>query len=247
MNKLLALLKKLGASQEQIAEAEAIIQETEEGHQQAIETEVQGLKKKNQELLKKLKEQDGEAAAKVPELEDKIQELTEQNKKLTKDLDTTSKENGRVKQELTDKLASEQRAISQMLVDSGLSEGLAKLKVRPEHIAILKDALSKRATVESEGDVRKAMVMTKDKDGKDLKLPLSDYLEKHWATSDEGKAFLPGSGNSGSGGAGAGGGQGAIGDAARYAELNAKDPAALSGREQAELVTLAGKIQQTQP
>lgn len=153
--------------------------------------------------------------------------LEAENTKLKADLSEAQKTSKKYEAEAkgaTEKLAAEQGAISKLLVDNGLTEGLTKLKIKPEHLPYVKAGLSSRIALETDGDMRKAIVMTKDKDGKDVKLTLSDFLEKHWATG-EGKAFIPADQNAGGGGGPPSGGNGKVMKNAEFDQLRPADQA----------------------
>lgn len=208
MNKLLELLKKLGASEEDIEAAKSEIESDKEA-------DVAGLKKKRDELLaenRKLKNGGNEDAAKLAEENAKLQEqLDSQAKELKKSGESLKKleaDKAKVEQEFGTKLAGEQAAINRLLVEEGLTKGITQIGItKPAQVAAVRALLKEKGilSVEAEGDVRKAVAKLM-KDGKETKLDLDAYL-KDWATSEEGKEFVPAAQNQG-GGAGGGTGKG---------------------------------------
>jgi hypothetical protein len=136
-------------------------------------------------------------------------------KKLTKERD-----------ESVAKAQSESAANHRLLVDNGLTDALTKAGIRKELLPAARALLKEQGiiSVETDGDVRRAVA--KLADGKAL--PLEDYVLKHFALSDDGKAFIPADGNSGGGA----GGPGRIAGAAKtmafaaHQALGPKDQAA---------------------
>lgn len=112
----------------------------------------------------------------------------------------------------------------------------------------MKGLLSKNFVVEAdEKNGRKALAVVKDKDGKERKLGVDEYL-KEWLASDEGKEFALDQGGSGGGAGGSGsGGAGSTGKRARYEALNKMEPEKMTSRDKLELVALAGDPEATKP
>lgn len=211
MEKLKALLKKLGAGDEEIGAVEAEIIADQEAA-------VEGLQRKNRELImtnKKLKASGGDDE-KVTELEAKIEELTGQ-------IAAEKKAAAKIAQERdTFKVAaeSERGAVSKLILDGGLTEALTKAGVRKELMPAARALLKERGvlSVKVDGDTRKAVAM---KDGKELDL---ESFITEFVGSDEGKAYIPGGLNSGGG---ATPGSGSAGSKTmKRAAFEALDPAA---------------------
>lgn len=241
MEKLLALLKKLGAKDEDVEAAKAEIESEKEA-------EVQGLKAKNAELLKKSREAKEGEGGKVAELEAKIDELSESLAKAKKEGDAAIKKLTTERDEALKAATSEKSAVEQLLIDGGLSAGLnGKLK-SPAFLGAVKGLLSKNFVVEADDkNGRKALAVVKDKDGKERKLGVDEYL-KEWLASDEGKEFALDQGGSGGGAGGSGsGGAGSTGKRARYEALNAMEPEKMTARDKLELVALAGDPEVAKP
>lgn len=195
MDKLKALLKKLGASSEDIADIETEIDE-------AKESEIAGLKKKNAELIAKQKAKETGDGGKVAELEAKVDELTEQNATLKRDTDKAVKKLTSERDDAQTALTSERSAVSRLVLENGLTEELTKAGIKKELLPAARAYLRERGalSVESEGDIRKAVAIIKDKAG-DRKVSIDAYV-KEFASSDEGKAFIPAEANQGSGSGG---------------------------------------------
>ena len=212
MDKLKALLKKLGAQDADIEAVEAEIAADKEA-------EVEGLKRKNAELIRKAKEARDGDGGKVAELEARIEELTEA-------WGADKKAAAKLAQERDSYKAAadaERVAVSKLILEGGLTEALTKAGVRKELLPAARALLRERGalTVKVEGDARKAVA---SKDGKELDLEafVTDFIG-----SDEGKAYIPAGLNSGGGAqAGNGGAAAKTMPLAQYAALSGKDQAA---------------------
>lgn len=212
MDKLKALLKKLGASPEDVEAVEAEIVADQEAM-------VEGLQRKNRELIvtnKKLKASGGDDDGKVAELEAKIEELTGA-------IAAEKKAAAKIAQERdTFKAAaeSERGAVSKLILEGGLTEALTKAGVRKELLPAARAYLKERGalSVKVDGEARKAVAM---KDGKELDL---ESFVTEFVGTDEGKAYIPGGLNSGGG---ANPGSGSAGSKSmKRAAFEALDPAA---------------------
>lgn len=203
MDWLKEMLKELGVD---AAKIDAIVVQAETER----EEEVAGLKQKNADLLGKLKKKDDGEGGKVAELEFKIDDLTEQLAKTARDSEKVRKSLEKERDEFKAMAASEQTAVSRLVLDNGLTEALTKAGVRKELLPAARALLKEQGilSVKSEGDVRKAVAKLA-KDGKEEELTLEDYITKHFVASESGKAFIPPSGNSGAG-AGSTGGAGSV-------------------------------------
>lgn len=217
MKTLIELLKKLGAKDEDITAVEAEIEADKEA-------EVAGLKKKNNELIAKAKAARDGDGGKVAELQDKIDELSEQIAAAKRDGDKAVKALTKERDELKTLADGEKTAVTKLLLDNGLTEALTKAGVKKELLPAARAYLKEQGvlSIKSEGDVRKAVAKLA-KDGKEAEVSLDDYVV-HFATTDEGKAFIPAGSNSG-GGAGGSGGSGGGGNKtmsrAQFAALDA--------------------------
>lgn len=226
MDKILALLKKYKATEEEIEEAKAELEET-------VAAETKGLKEKNSELIgrvKKLREGKPDSSAELEAAEKKNDELQEALRVATRDKEKAIREKERTEKELSEKLSSETTAVNRMVVDSGLQANLVKLGVKKEAMATVAGALRQKVTVRVDGDNRIAEI-----DGK----PLADYLEKVWAVSDEGKFFIPAPGSAGSGAPPAGGAAGGAGN--KPAPMKRADFDALDATAQMKYIKDGGK------
>jgi len=198
-------------------------------------------------MIKKLeKKAEGKTTEDVSALEEQIQKLTDDLEASRRESDKATKKITAERDELSKKLSDEASAINGLLIDGGLTSALAG-KVKPAHLEAVKGLLSRSFVVESDGTVRKAVAVTKDKDGKEKKIGVDDYL-KEWFAGDVGKEFAIDQGGSGGGSGGSGsGGAGPTGKRARYEALNAKKQEELTSNEKLELVVLAGDPANTKP
>lgn len=211
MKKLLEVLKDkfkaLGDREITDADLEAIASdadvtaaydaETEESIKEATE----GLSKKNVELLKEkkalqLKVKDG-TKEDLDDLEKQISDLSEKNEELTRTLTAKEKalKNAETKygvdtKALNEKLTAERTRADTMLLDKALAEGLGKITIDPAMKNVVSSHLRGMLTLVDENGERKALAKYADDKGKEVQLPFADYVEKVWAPSDEGKAFI---------------------------------------------------------
>jgi hypothetical protein len=207
MKKLLEILKKLGMKPEEIETLQAELEEE-------AEENVQGLKNKNNELIGKMKLLKSGGDGDAQRLAEENAKLQEQNEKLDKAFKKLELEKGKIEKDLSAQLASEQAAISKLLVEDGLTNALTKAGVtNPTLLASARALLKERGIVKikTEGDVRRAIAILK-KDGKDVELELETFVAKEWVSSDEGKVFVPASRNAGGGAQGGAAGGGASDD-----------------------------------
>ena len=212
MEKLKALLKKLGAQAEDIDAVEAEIIADKEA-------EVDGLKRKNAELIMKAKAARDGDGGKVAELEAKIEELTGQIAAEKKSAAKIAQERDAFKTAAD----AERGAVSKLILEGGLTEALTKAGIRKELLPAARALLKERGalSVKVDGEARKAIAM---KDGKELDL---ESFVSEFVGSDEGKAYIPGGLNSG-GGAQAGNGSAGTKSMplAQYNALSPKEQAA---------------------
>lgn len=194
MDWLKEMLKGLGVEDEKIS---AIVDQAEREQEESIA----GLKQKNSELLGKLKKKSTGEDDKVTQLEEKIDELNEQLSKVTRDSEKTKKALEKERDEAKTRAENEEKAVSRLVLDNGLTEALTASGVRKELLPAARALLKEQGnlSVKSEGEARKAVAKLVA-DGKEEELDLSEYITKHFAGTEAGKAFLNPSGNSGAGG-----------------------------------------------
>lgn len=184
---------------------------------------IEKLKAKNDELIAEKRSTKTGAEAKLADAEAKIDELTETLAKSQRDHDKALKAAEKARDEALQAVEGERGAVSKLVLENGLTDALQKAGVTPTQLPAVRAYLKEKGVlaVESEGDVRRAVAKLV-KDGKESKLSVEEYVNQ-FAASDEGKAFIPASGNAGSGAGGQRGG------------------AAVSTRTQAELSAMAPK------
>jgi len=222
VEKLIALLKKAGIAETDIAAAQEEIEAD-------IEAATAKLKIKNGELIAEKRKLQGSTNEDAIRLGDELEVLKEKYAKLEKDFGKVSKERDTVKSDLEGRLGQSEGAIHKLLIEDGLTKELAALGITdPVYQQAAKALLKEKGilSIKSEGDARRAVAVLK-KDGKDTEFSLSDFLTKEWAASDEGKKFIPAAGNHGSGAqrqTGSGSNSGA-GKTLTRAQFNALPPA----------------------
>jgi len=211
-----------------------IVDAFEEHNDEITEAATTGLSKKNSELLKEKKALQEKVKNGTKEdltdLEDKISKLTEDNEKVSGLLAAKEKElkNKETKytveqKNLADALAGERGKYNSILLENALSQGLGKVNIDKAYVNVVRSHLKNSLTIVEENGERKAVAKYQDADGKEAQLPFTDYVEKVWAPSDEGKAFIKSqaSGGAGANKLGAGGTQKSSGGAH---EENATNP-----------------------
>lgn len=190
---------------------------------------------------KQIKKLEQKAEGKSPEdvlaLESKIEELTDQLAKSTRETEKTIRQLTRERDEAVAAADGERKAVTRLTVDNELTDALSKAGIKKELIPAARALLKEQGIleVESEGDVRRAVAKMMA-DGKEQRIPLGDYITKHFATSEIGKAFIPASGDSGGGA----GGVHFAGSAART--LTLAEHQALSPKEQSAFFEGGGKL-----
>lgn len=177
MEKIVEMLKALGVKDEQIEDVKLEIDTY-------VDQQVVGLKKKNVELIRKLKQSDN------PELDVKLEELESQMKDLLKEREKLARDKERIEKEYAEKLAREEQELNTYVLENSLMQSLAKAGVRKEVLPVVATALKAKAAIKVENGARIPVIGDK---------PLSEYIEKDWANSDEGKYFIPAAGAAGSG------------------------------------------------
>lgn len=97
-------------------------------------------------------------------------------------------------EKLSGAVKSKDAALQKFLLDGGLTDALAKAKVKPEYMDAAKALLREKAAIKVDGENYLAVMGDK---------PIFDAV-KEWATSDAGKHFVLADGNSGGGAQGGG-------------------------------------------
>lgn len=211
-------------SEDKRKDAEAIFDE--------LDSVLDGYSRDVRELKRSLREKDGIKPEEFASLEKENQTLKDQLSEQSKALKKAELEG----KALSEKLVGEQNAINRLVLEDGLTKGLTELGItKPAMVAAARALLKDKGilSVKTDGEARAAIAKLK-KDGKDLELDLGAYL-KDWAGSDEGKEFIPASGN---GGSGSGKPQGKAGDKV----VNRSDWEGMKPAEQVAFVRDGGKI-----
>jgi len=151
----------------------------------------EALSAKNKELLAELRT--AKAKAKGAEIDpEEYARLQTQVEELTGKLEKVSKDSAKQIEKLTKDLSEKDGALTQHLIDGGLSTALAKAGVAPHFMDAAKAMLRGQATIKD------GHAVIGDK-------PLADHITE-WAGSDQGKHFVLAPANSGGGGQGGNGG-----------------------------------------
>jgi len=205
MDKLKELLKKLGATDEQVTEAEGLVTVST---QAAIDKEVLGLRTKNAELLKKYKDPDDNARTQLIALETKKGELEADLARAQSDLAVANTAKEKAEKDAIDKVGKANEMVSNLLVDEGLTAAFAGF-VKPAYLNALKLEHKGKFTVEIGEDGKPhAVASVKGADGTVKKLDPKAYATE-WLGSADGKEWALAGGNSGGGAGGSGGTGGA--------------------------------------
>lgn len=123
-------------------------------------------------------------------LQTQVAELTD---KLAKADKTAKTEIDKLSKSLTEK----DSALTTYLLDAGLTDALAKQRVRPELMDAAKALLRTQATIKADGGKYEAVIGDK---------ALTDFV-KEWSATDSGKHFVLPDGSSGGGAGGGNGGK----------------------------------------
>lgn len=173
----------------------------------------EALSAKNRELLGEVKALKAKAKgadidpAEHAALQAKVEELTEALGKAEK----TSKSEV---EKLQKALSTKDAALTQHLIDAGLTDALAKAGVAPHYLTAAKAMFKGQAALKADGEQYQALIGDK---------PLADAIAA-WAQSDEGKHFVSAPANTGGGAQG--GGKGAAGQKTMTrAQFDAATPA----------------------
>jgi hypothetical protein len=200
------------------------------------------LRTKNRELADEKRATKTGAERQLADATEKVEELTAQLAKVQADSDKKMKALQTEYEGIVKSLESEKGANVRLLVENGLTEALTKAGVLKELLPAARALLREKGiiAVEADGDLRKA-VATLKVDGKETKVSIEDYVSKHFAATDEGKAFVSASHNSG---AGAGGASGVPGSA--KTELAEKYSKAVKDGNADLALALKGQMSQVQ-
>lgn len=157
----------------------------------------EALSAKNRELLGEVKTLKAKAKgadidpAEYAALQQKVEELTDELGKAQK----TSKAEV---EKLTRALAEKDGALTQHLIDAGLTDALAKAGVAPHYLNAAKAMFKGQAALKADNGQYQALIGDK---------PIADAI-KAWAQTDEGKHFVSAPANNGGGAQGGSGGSG---------------------------------------
>lgn len=124
--------------------------------------------------------------------------LAQRVDELTEALGKAEKASKAETEKLSKSLAQKDAALTQYLIDAGLTDALAQSGVAPHYLTATKAMFRAQARLVAEGEEYKALIGDK---------PLKDAIAS-WAQSDDGKHFIAPAANSGGGASGGGNGQG---------------------------------------
>lgn len=132
----------------------------------------------------------------------KLDEVTRRAEKAEKAMATAEKT-------FTEKLTAKSVSLQRLMRDEALLKELTANGVKTEFLGPVSAYLRDRVQVDE--DAMQAFGVGKDKDGKETKKALAEFV-KEWAGSDEGKHYVAASASSGAGasGGGSGGGGGGV-------------------------------------
>lgn len=171
------------------------------------------LTSKNKELLSELRT--AKAKAKGSDIDpEEFARLQSENEDLSGRLSKVEKTSKSEIDRLTKSVVEKDGALSGLLIDSGITDALAKAGVAPHYVEPLKAMFKTQASLKNEGGQFQALIGDKS-----LKDAITGYL-----TGDTGKHFAPAQANSGGGAQGAGG-KGPVGTGKR-SEMNIGQKAA---------------------
>lgn len=148
----------------------------------------EALSAKNRELLGEVKTLKARAKgadidpAEHAALQTKVEELTEELGKVQKASKTEV-------EKLTKALAEKDGALTQHLIDAGLTDALAKAGVAPHYLNATKAMFKGQAALKADGGQYQALIGDK---------PLADAITE-WSKTDEGKHFVSAPANTGGG------------------------------------------------
>ncbi|AMG88515.1 hypothetical protein [Bordetella bronchiseptica] len=174
----------------------------------------EALSAKNKELIAELRT--AKAKAKGSEIDpEEHARLQTQVEELTGKLEKATKDSARQIEKLTKDLTEKEGALTQHLIDGGLSTALAKAGVAPHFMDAVK------AMLRSQTSIKDGAAVIGDK--------LLDDHVMEWASTDQGKHFITAPANTGGGGQGGNGGGKCTGNMGgsredRVAALKAKFP-----------------------
>lgn len=196
-----------------------------------LQAQVEALRESNEALASKNRELLGEvkvakAKAKGAEIDPEEHARLQQSvDELQSKLDSTTKLTKTEMDKLSNALKEKDGALQQHLIDGGLSDALAKAKIKPELMDAAKALLRGQAAIKAEGGSYQALMGDK---------PLHDAVTE-WASGEQGKHFVLADANSGGGATGGGAAptqpKGDLGGdkTQRIAALNARYPELAKG------------------
>ena len=153
-----------------------------------LESSNDSLVSKNRELLTETKK--AKAKAKGADIDPvEYVQLQTQVEELSAQLESNSKMSAAELEKLTGQLTERDNALQSVLIEGGLTEALAKAKVKPEFMDAAKALLKSDAKVVSEGGRYSALLGDK---------PITEAVME-WALSDTGKHFASAPENNGGG------------------------------------------------
>jgi uncharacterized protein YoxC len=214
---------------ELLAKVKAALAKEKGGDDEALallEEEHQGLITKRDELLdevKKLKAKvrsfDGIDPEEVKDMKERMEELEEAASKGSKDVEAAvQRTEAKYKKELEkaqSALAAEHKVTTQLLVENGLTDALAKVGVTEAGLKYARSYFAPRVQIEADGEERVARIG-------DQKLA---EAVAEWAKTDEAKLFIRASASTGGGASGGAGGGSSAKQMARaeFDKLSADD------------------------
>ena len=205
-----ALAKKEGGEEEALA----LLEENEQG----IVTKRDELLEEVKRLKTKLRTFDGIDPAEVKDMKERMEELEEAASKGSKDVEAAvQRTEAKYKKELEKAqagLAAEQKVTTQLLVENGLTDALAKVGVTEAGLKFARAFFAPQVQIEVDGDQRVATIGEKK---------LAEAVAE-WAKTDEAKLFIRASVSTGGGASGGAGGGSSAKQMAR-AEFEKLSPA----------------------
>ncbi len=195
---------------ELLAKIKAALAKKEGGDDEALallEENEQGIQNKRTELLEevkrlktKLRTFDGIDPADVKEMKEWMEEFEEAASTGSKDVEAAvQRTEAKYKKELekaTTALAAEQKVTTQLLVENGLTDALAKVGVTEAGLKFARAFFAPQVQIEADGDKRVATIGEKN---------LAEAVAE-WSRTDEAKLFIRASVSTGGGASGGAGG-----------------------------------------
>lgn len=174
------------------------LEEMQEQLEAALDS-VEKLTKKNKELIEEKRRARDGGESRVSEIEAKLDEMTGLLEAERKAHEKTKKIAAAAEKDLSDKLNTRNAAYERVVRDEAIAKHIAEVGVKKEFFGAVASLIRDRVQVDQE--TGQAFAVVKDKDGKEGKKSVSDYI-KEWSGSDEGKAFVVAPQSSGGGAVG---------------------------------------------